>query len=460
MKKKKRLSVISWIFSVLFGILLFAGVLGWIVTSQLSRLMEPKNLVEAVTENLDLEKIQASDIVKEVTEDKTLAEYISEVASEARGEDVKISDADINEIMNNPFVKVYLEDKLTDYMDYLSGDTSAPAITSEEIYKLIEDNKEVVEEVTGNKITDDELEAIRDEINNMDLDNLDMSKLGSSELNDLREDYDFVKQLSEWLPWAVLGFCGLMILFIFIVRGRFISGSFAEIGIVGLIAAAVVLLIGFESIVEKFSDNNKVAVIAGPLIAGILRDPALMVLFISCGCIVLAILLKVILVAVGGGNEETKSEYSQLAYAQPQAYAQQGYAQPQVYAQQGYAQQQAYAQQGYAQPQAYAQQGYAQQQTYAQQGYAQPQAYAQQGYAQPQAYAQQGYAQQQAYAQQGYAQQQATAVQQAAVQQAAAVEHAVEVQQAAAVQQAAEVQQQVETAANTVADAADASRPE
>ena len=49
--KKKKLSIVCQIFAIFFGIILFAGILAWIITSQISKIMEPENLVEMVTDN-------------------------------------------------------------------------------------------------------------------------------------------------------------------------------------------------------------------------------------------------------------------------------------------------------------------------------------------------------------------------------------------------------------------------
>ena len=143
MKKKKRLSIVNRIFAVFFGILLFAGVLAWIVTSQLENLVEPKKLASAVTDSLDFEEMDVTEMFEDATNGKSLSEFINEQASELSGEDLQLTDDDIKVILNNKAVKSFLEDKLSDYAAFIAGDDKEAnaALSSDELYSLIEDNK-------------------------------------------------------------------------------------------------------------------------------------------------------------------------------------------------------------------------------------------------------------------------------------------------------------------------------
>ena len=163
MKKKKRLSIVNRIFAVFFGILLFAGVLAWIVASQLEDLVEPKKLASAVTDSLDFEEMDVTEMFEDATNGKSLSEFINEQASELSGEDLQLTDDDIKVILNNKAVKSFLEDKLSDYAAFIAGDDKEAnaALSSDELYSLIEDNKGVIESATGKKLDNKAMDKIR-----------------------------------------------------------------------------------------------------------------------------------------------------------------------------------------------------------------------------------------------------------------------------------------------------------
>ena len=75
--KKKKLSIANRIFAIFFGLLLFVGVLVWIVASQLDDLVEPEKLASTVTENLDFEKMDVTEMFEEATNGKSLSEFIN-----------------------------------------------------------------------------------------------------------------------------------------------------------------------------------------------------------------------------------------------------------------------------------------------------------------------------------------------------------------------------------------------
>ena len=304
--KKKKLSIVCQIFAIFFGIILFAGILAWIITSQISKIMEPENLVEMVTDNMALEDLEVDELFDDAEEGTTLAEYISQQASDYQGKKVKITDSDLNEILSSPSVKEFLEDKIGDYVDFLEGDSNGkkPIINADQLYELIDENRDEIEEVTGERLTKESMREIRKNLNQIDFDSLSLDKLSSSEVEDAREVYSTVKKVSGWLPWAALGVCALMILIIAILRGRFVAGTFAEVGIIGLIAAGLVLLLNIGKLAIRFGGDSFEKEWIQSILAGVFRQPALLVLFISIGCILVAIILKVILVAVRGDGEE------------------------------------------------------------------------------------------------------------------------------------------------------------
>ena len=110
--KKKRLSFIRAFFAILFGIPLLACVIVLIVTMRLDSLFQPKELAAAVMENLDASTLKASDLIGDADEGQSLASYISDQIADATGDEIQISDSDLEKILSDKSVRAFLSDKL------------------------------------------------------------------------------------------------------------------------------------------------------------------------------------------------------------------------------------------------------------------------------------------------------------------------------------------------------------
>ena len=119
--KKKRLSFIRAFFAILFGIPLLACVIVLIVTMRIDSLFQPKELASAVMENLDASTLKAADLIGDADEGQSLASYISDQIADATGDEIQISDADLEKILSDKTVRNFLSDKLEGY--YLVGTT-------------------------------------------------------------------------------------------------------------------------------------------------------------------------------------------------------------------------------------------------------------------------------------------------------------------------------------------------
>ena len=113
--KKKRLSFIRAFFAILFGIPLLACVIVLIVTMRLDSLFQPKELAAAVMENLDASTLKASDLIGDADEGQSLASYISDQIANATGDEIQISDSDLEKILSDKSVRAFLSDKLEGY---------------------------------------------------------------------------------------------------------------------------------------------------------------------------------------------------------------------------------------------------------------------------------------------------------------------------------------------------------
>ena len=272
--KKKRLSFIRAFFAILFGIPLLACVIVLIVTMRIDSLFQPKELASAVMENLDASTLKAADLIGDADEGQSLASYISDQIADATGDEIQISDADLEKILSDKTVRNFLSDKLKGYMDYLGGDDDAVAsISADEIYKLLDENRDMIEEVTGEKITDEHMDVVRENLEKIDFDNADLSQMKNKDLEEVRDAFSYVKKVSGWAPWAALGVCLLFVLIIALFRGRFICGTFAETGIVGLLGSGAVLMTGMSGVMESFISEDSKALPIVTTAAGVLRDP-------------------------------------------------------------------------------------------------------------------------------------------------------------------------------------------
>ncbi|MBP5461722.1 MAG: hypothetical protein J6Y20_06325, partial [Lachnospiraceae bacterium] len=149
------------------------------------------------TDSLDFEEMDVTEMFEDATNGKSLSEFINEQASELSGEDLQLTDDDIKVILNNKAVKSFLEDKLSDYAAFIAGDDKEAnaALSSDELYSLIEDNKGVIESATGKKLDDKAMDKIRTGIDNLELEKLDAQTLVGDELKDVRDAVSTVRKL-------------------------------------------------------------------------------------------------------------------------------------------------------------------------------------------------------------------------------------------------------------------------
>ncbi len=116
------------------------------------RLTTSESAVSKVVSDIDFASIE----IDVDGESKTFAEAI---ISEVTNKDV--SDEDVEKIIEEFEGEEYFTGVITDLTEYMFNGGKAPKLDADELTDVIEDNKKIIEDVTGEKISDDELDNFR-----------------------------------------------------------------------------------------------------------------------------------------------------------------------------------------------------------------------------------------------------------------------------------------------------------
>lgn len=156
--------------SVIFCLFIFVFALISLSVGLIRHSISEKSLADTI-DDIELSEIQVGSIVNTYSEDEyeddvTLAEFIYSNLDPVMIDEIGITQEDIEEILDDDVNKDFIIDKLNDYAADLIKATDTGEITKKEIMNLIEDNEEIIYEVTGYQITPEDYQYISEEIDN------------------------------------------------------------------------------------------------------------------------------------------------------------------------------------------------------------------------------------------------------------------------------------------------------
>ena len=200
---------------------------------------------------LDLRKIEIP------MEDGTVLSLIPFLENQAGidlEQDYGISDRQVDTVMDQPFVKDFVGDVISDYTDYLFFGASLNALSRNRVVDFFRENDQEIERYTGFSFREHEHDlsyGVGNYLEHYDLDALFDNSLHARELSEdyLREktgvNLDLIRSLlSTWIPIASLALVLLFLILIFLTLLRSprsaltgIGISFAVIGVLDLLAS-------------------------------------------------------------------------------------------------------------------------------------------------------------------------------------------------------------------------------
>lgn len=195
----------------------------------------------AVMEDSDIANIPASQLVADVQDpDITIVEWaVQEMAANYDGT-VSASEKDIETFLEESTFTDFLTDKLSLYLNDVYTGSNDFEITTDEVQSLLEDNADLVEEVFGAPLLEEDIDNFVQELDDREL-------LDKLEVKTLKEDaapvyYGVQIGLSYW----VIGFFAVMALLFIVLLAKTNKWSMlrtcGDTGITWTVLAAILLL--------------------------------------------------------------------------------------------------------------------------------------------------------------------------------------------------------------------------
>lgn len=171
----------------------------------------------------------------------TLSEYICEVSWDEFG--IKLSEGDVEEILDEDYVRNFLSDKIDDYIEDLLYETGDGSIDVDELIDFLEKNNDSFAKITGYSFSDYDLDNIKDSLR---------KPLKSTRLSNYRDDYEsgfgVVRNLLSYGFMAIMaglaGICAIVIIILSQPKSSSLINIGVSCGIIGVLDFALALRIG------------------------------------------------------------------------------------------------------------------------------------------------------------------------------------------------------------------------
>jgi hypothetical protein len=237
-KKYTVLCIILTVLAVLFGFTASMVVI--------ARKSIDESAIRKFVKSIDISDIDA-EFIKGSNAD-TLSEYICDVSWDEFG--IRLSESDVEEILDEDYVRDFLSDKIDDYIDDLLYETGDGSIDVDELIDFLEKNNESFAKITGYYFKAYDFDNMEDSLR---------KPLKSTRLSNYRDDYEtgfkVVRNLLSYGFMAVMLVLAVICAVVIVVLSRPRSNSLfnigASFGIIGLLDFAVVLGIG--NMAHKFN---------------------------------------------------------------------------------------------------------------------------------------------------------------------------------------------------------------
>lgn len=189
----------------------------------------------------------------------TLSAYIYDmIPDEQKDAYPDITEENIEEILENRAIRNALASAIGDITDYFVGENDKLELDADKVIDLLEENEELIEELTGKTMQKSDYKDIRKEIEEFNEDELQdiVEDLEDSEAAKVMKVLRFI--LSKTGMLILCGAIALFALMIFLSCGRFVDVSLSHIGMTTLLAGGsiVTLIKLFENQVMELLEDE------------------------------------------------------------------------------------------------------------------------------------------------------------------------------------------------------------
>lgn len=249
-----------------------------------------------------------------LTDSNVLADYIVDILEASMGEDVQISQEQVQDFIDNSTIMDYTSEKMASYVqDALNGETNT-VITADEIMQLLEDNQKLIEDTFQVEITEDIKQEIRTNVTKVieeeDLNGTIRKEIDSVMQQPVAGDYtieDIVLLIGQITQTKVLlaaiGLCLLLIALLFLANyynpGKALRWAATSFLTVGLPLAAGAYILQSTSLLQQLFGSEigkyiSVLTNLGTVLAPVHYGIAILGVLMLVGSIVWRILSKLL----------------------------------------------------------------------------------------------------------------------------------------------------------------------
>ena len=301
-KKKGFFSYLGLIFSYVIMLVLITA----ITLSIIAKVTVDGEQFANDIKKIDIIDIEVGEFVTsddiDVESDDTIQDVIYKSVKEYS--DFDITKSEIQKIYEETSFKEFVANKAGEYIDFIIAGEKLDEITAEDIYAIIEENKETIEEIAEINITDAHMELLPVylELENNTL----MDVVTADSLEKQLDDSGITTITAFTQNWIVYtGIAGLLILIILMMLlifklNRNPSGSFAYIGSIFVVVGTLLLAAGSTLYLFRGKIIDQFGNVAGIIdsIIPIVRNRFMLFGTIVFGIGLVTIIIKIIVVAI------------------------------------------------------------------------------------------------------------------------------------------------------------------
>jgi hypothetical protein len=168
---KGKHTIITVLLSVLIVILCTLASAVYILRSVVN-----ENAIDSFVDEIDVSEVKVGFV--DGSRNDSLTEAVLEYSQELTN--APLTEREAEKILEEDFVRDFVSDKMNDYVDDFLHNTGDGVIEAKEIEKLLEKNRDEIEDITGYYLTDTDIQNIYDRVK---------KDLRKTELSDYRDDY-------------------------------------------------------------------------------------------------------------------------------------------------------------------------------------------------------------------------------------------------------------------------------
>ncbi len=286
------------------GIFLFFSGLVTLSLYCVKETVSVENLTEALTDASAITSIEVGDLTgREEDKGKTISGYILEQIPEDQKEKFpELTEDSINQFLSDEAAQEVIAVPLGDLIDYLAGEKDEVSIESAQVIQALEENSDAIEQYTGKKLDTEDLNSIRDAIN--EFNEKELTEQPGAKNAGITAGMKVLKFfMSDGMFHVAAGITAFFALMIIVVFGRYFDSALIRIGLTGTFVGGLVY---FGIKVGRFAIDKTMAGKVGKGVVDMLdkavfdqfRSTGFVVLCASLGTIAVGVVVKVIRNAV------------------------------------------------------------------------------------------------------------------------------------------------------------------